>query len=209
MRRLGRLILGTLVQGVLFLVPIVLIAALAREAYGLLHRVFEPVARLLPPGRVVGLLMEDLLTIAAMALVFLVAGLFVATRPGRVLNARLEQAVLYRVPGYLMVRGVVAGIDGLDAGSRPEPVLVETDDGWAFGLLVERLPHDYCTVFLPDAPTPTSGDVRIVDAARVRPLDVPMLGLLGILTRSGAGAGTLAGPVLAAERRAAEGPPRR
>ena len=130
MQRLGRLILGTLVQGVLFLVPIVLIAALAREAYGLLRRLFEPVARLLPADRVVGLLLEDLLAIAVLALVFLIAGLFVGTRPGRVLSNRLEQTVLYRLPGYLMVRGVVAGLDGLDAEARPEPVLVETDEGW-------------------------------------------------------------------------------
>ena len=82
--------------------------------------------------------------------------------------------------------------------------LVETDDGWAFALLVEREPTGFCTVFLPDSPTPTTGSVRIVEATRVRPLDVSMLNLLACLTRSGAGAGALAERVLG-DRRAVAG----
>ena len=82
---------------------------------------------------------------------------------------------------------------GLDSEARPEPALVETDDGWAFALIVEHLPRGFCTVFLPDAPTPTCGSVRIVEASRVRPLEASMINLLGCLTRSGAGAGAIAG----------------
>ncbi len=111
------------------------------------------------------------------------------TRPGRLLSDRLERSVLYRVPGYLLVRGAVGSFPGLSGETRPEPSLVETDDGWAFALLVERGPPGFCTVFMPDSPTPTSGSVRLVDATRVRPLDASMLNLLACLTRSGAGAG--------------------
>ena len=72
---------------------------------------------------------------------------------------------------------------------------METDDGWAFALLVEREPPGFCTVFLPDSPAPTSGSVQLT-ATRVRPLDVSMLNVLGCLTRSGTGAGALARRVL-------------
>ena len=85
---------------------------------------------------------------------------------------------------------------GLSREMRPEPSLVETDDGWAFALLVEKEPPGVCTVFLPDSPTPTSGSVRIVEATCVRPLDVSMLNVLACLTRSGTGAAVLAEPVL-------------
>jgi uncharacterized membrane protein len=196
MRRFGYFLLATLVRGVLFLVPIVLIAVLAREGYQILRKMAQPIARLLPHERVFGILAEDLLAIFAILLVFLIAGLFVGTRPGRLLSNRLEETVLYRVPGYLLVRGAVGSFPGLNGDERPEPVLVETDEGWAFALLVERPDHGFCTVFLPDSPTPTSGSVRVVETKRVRSLDAPMLGLLACLTRSGAGAGALAGRVL-------------
>ena len=196
MRRIGLFLLVTFVRGVLFLVPIVLLAMLTREAYQLLRRVFQPLTALLPTDRLVGILMEDLLAVAAMGLVFLVAGLFVATRPGQLLSNRLEQSVLYRVPGYLLVRGAVGGFPGLSSETHPQPALVRSDDGWEFALLVERTPEGFCTIFLPDSPTPTSGSVRIVEASRVQVLNIPMLGLLGVLTRSGSGAWEAARPAL-------------
>jgi uncharacterized membrane protein len=200
MRHLGQFLLVALVRGILFLVPIVLIAVLAREGYQMLHRVSQPVARLLPEDRIFGILGEDLVSVVVIVLLFLIAGFFVGTRPGRRLSDRLERSVLYRVPGYLLVRGAVGGFPGLSRETRPEPSLVETDDGWAFALLVEREPPGFCTVFLPDSPSPTSGSVRIVEATRVRPLDISMLNLLACLTRSGTGAGALAGRVLADRR---------
>jgi uncharacterized membrane protein len=197
MRHFGQLLLLTLVRGIVFLVPIVLIAVLAREGYQMLRRVAQPIARLLPEDRVFGILAEDLISVVTIILLFLIAGVFVGTRPGRLLSDRLERSILYRVPGYLLVRGAVGSFPGLNNREmRPEPSLVETDEGWAFALLVEREPPGFCTVFLPDSPTPTSGSVRIVEATRVRPLDVSMLNLLACLTRSGTGAGVLAGRVL-------------
>jgi uncharacterized membrane protein len=197
MRHFGQLLLLTLVRGIVFLVPIVLIAVLAREGYQMLRRVAQPIARLLPEDRVFGILAEDLISVVTIILLFLMAGVFVGTRPGRLLSDRLERSILYRVPGYLLVRGAVGSFPGLNNREmRPEPSLVETDDGWAFALLVEREPPGFCTVFLPDSPTPTSGSVRIVEATRVRPLDVSMLNVLACLTRSGTGAGVLAGRVL-------------
>jgi uncharacterized membrane protein len=196
----GVVLLVTLIRGVLFLVPIVLVALLAKEAYRLFHQLFAPVARMFPAERFVGILLEDLVTLAAITLVFLIAGLFVATRPGRVLSDRLERTVLYRVPGYLMVRGAVGSFPGMDAQTdeQPQPVLVETDEGWAFALQVEpwAANSQYRTVFLPDSPSATSGAVRIVQASRVRSLPISTLALLSCLTRSGAGAEELAGPVL-------------
>jgi len=207
MRHLGQFLLITLVRGVLLLVPIVLVAVLAREGYQMLRRVSQPVARLLPVDRFFGILAEDLVSVVVIILVFLIAGLFVGTRPGRLLSDRLERAVLYRVPGYLLVRGAVGSFPGLSGDARPEPALVETNDGWAFALVVERQPQGFCTVFLPDSPTPTSGTVRIVEASRVRPLDAPILSLLACLTRSGTGAGALAARVLSDPRSGAGGQP--
>jgi uncharacterized membrane protein len=196
-RRVGQFLLITLIRGGLFLVPVVLVAILAQEGYQMLRRIAEPVARLMPQDRVLGLVVEDLLSVVAIVVVFLAAGLFVGTAPGRLLGSRLEHGILYRVPGYFLLRGVVGSVPGLDRERLTAPALVETDDGWAFALVVEEGPPGFRTVYLPDAPTPTSGAVRIVAASRVRPLDAPMLGLLGCLARSGAGAAELAGATLA------------
>ena len=67
MRHFGRLLLVTLVQGALFLVPVAIVTVLAREGYQMLRRLARPVARLLPADRVIGLLAEDLISVAAIA----------------------------------------------------------------------------------------------------------------------------------------------
>jgi uncharacterized membrane protein len=205
MRRFCHFLLATIVRGLLFLAPIVLIALLAREGYQMLRHAFHPLARLLPAERVAGMLAEDFLTVLAIILVLLVAGLFVSTGWGRLISSRLEQEVLYRVPGYLIVRGAVGNFPGLNGDARPKPAMVETADGWAFALVVEWQPRGFCTVFLPDAPTPTSGAVRVVEASRVRPLDAPIFAILGCLTRSGTGAGAIAGQLLDCPREGTDG----
>ena len=196
MRRIGRFLLITLVRGVVFLVPIVLIAVLASQGYQMIRRIFQPIARLFPSDRLLGMFVEDVVTILALALVFVIAGLFVGTSRGQLISNQLERGILYRLPGYLLVRGATWGYLGLDSEHPVAPVLVETEDSWALGLLVERHPEGYCTIFLPGSPTPTSGDVRIFEESRVRLLDTTMLGMISCLTRSGVGAGALAAQVL-------------
>lgn len=207
MRRIGGFLVATLVRGIVFLLPVTLVAVLARETYRALVAMTQPLAAWLPFGRVFGVLMEDLLAIAMILAVFLLAGLFVGTRRGRSLSDRLERMILYRVPGYLLVRGAAGGMPGLKLGSEFAPVLVRLDDAWIFALLVERHDWGFCTVFAPDSPSPTSGGVMLVETDRVRPLESNVLGLLGCLTRSGVGAGKLAATILAPSSSSSSSPP--
>ena len=133
---------------------------------------------------------------SAIVLVFLIAGLFVGTRPGRLLSDRLERAVLYRVPGYLLVRGAVGNFPGLKRtrGRNPRwwrPTTAGPSPCWSSGC-----PRGSARSSCPTRPRPRAGPCGIVEASRVRPLDAPMLSLLACLTRSGAGAGELAGRAL-------------
>jgi uncharacterized membrane protein len=192
MKRFGQFLLATLVRGVLFLLPFALVGVLLRETHRALLTVTRPLAAWLAVRPLFGVLPEDLLAVVLITLAFLIAGLFVGTRSGRALSDRMERLVLYRLPGYLLVRGVVGGVPGLQLGSDFAPVLVHTSEGWSLGLLVERLPQGWCTVFIPDAPAPTKGKVVVVEASRVRPLQASVLSLTSCLTRSGVGAAALA-----------------
>jgi uncharacterized membrane protein len=192
MKRFGQFLLATLARGILFLLPFTVVAVLIRETHRALLSVTRPLAGWLPIRPVFGVLPEDVLAIVVVTSAFLIAGLFVATRSGRALSDRLERLVLYRVPGYLLVRGAVGGVPGLQLDSDLAPVLVRRDEGWSLALLVERLPQGLCTVFIPESPGLTSGEVLLVEAGSVRPLGASVLSLLSCLTRSGVGAGALA-----------------
>src|SRR5690242_671095 len=120
-RRFRQFLLATLARGVLFLLPITLIVVLTRETYEAFLSFTRPLAAWLPVGPVFGVLLEEVLAIVLITLAFLLAGLFVGTGSGRALSDRLERLVLYRVPGYLMVRGAASGMPGLQLGSEFAP----------------------------------------------------------------------------------------
>src|SRR5262249_25169733 len=134
MRRFGQLLVATLVRGILLLLPFTIIAVLVRETYRALLSVTRPLAAWLPIHPVFGLLLEHMLAIVLIMSAFLIAGLFVATRTGRALSDRLERLVLYCVPGYLLVRGAVGGLPGLQMHSDFVPVLARESEARRYSL---------------------------------------------------------------------------
>ena len=65
------------------------------------------------------------------------------------------------------------------------------EGGWQFGVQTEALGNDLISVFVPGAPNPHSGSVFFFPADIVRPADVRMAAALNCLRRCGAGASTL------------------
>ena len=72
-----------------------------------------------------------------------------------------------------------------------KPALVEIEDAFAPGFIVEELPDGRYTVFLPSAPTPMAGTIFIIDAARVHPVDIPFTTAFQCVAKWGTGAGQL------------------
>jgi uncharacterized membrane protein len=65
--------------------------------------------------------------------------------------------------------------------------LVSVEGGWQIGYLLEPLENGWVTVFLPQAPTPMSGNVMYLPADRVRPLGINMVPAMSIVKSLGAG----------------------
>jgi uncharacterized membrane protein len=66
-------------------------------------------------------------------------------------------------------------------------VLVSIEEGWQIGYLLERLEHGWVAVFLPQAPTPMSGNVMYLPAERIRELDMTMIQAMSLVKRIGLG----------------------
>jgi uncharacterized membrane protein len=66
-------------------------------------------------------------------------------------------------------------------------VLVSIEDGWQIGYLLEPLGNDWVAVFLPQAPTPMSGNVVYFPSDRVRPLEITMVQAMSVVKRIGVG----------------------
>jgi uncharacterized membrane protein len=66
-------------------------------------------------------------------------------------------------------------------------VLVEADGGWQLAYLLEALHDGWVAVFVPQSPTPMSGNVIYAEAARVQTLDLSMSEAMQLVKRLGIG----------------------
>ena len=61
------------------------------------------------------------------------------------------------------------------------------EGGWQIAYLLELLKNDWVAVFLPQAPTPMSGNIMYVPTERVRRLEITMAEAMAIVKHMGIG----------------------
>ena len=178
---------ATLVGGLMFLVPVALLAVVLRHALQFAGKLAEPLAAVLPVSHVGGVAVATLIAIAILLVVAFLAGLLSRTGPGRRVTHWFEESILGGLPQYRMVKSLAEGLTQLETGGDMQPVLMRGDEGWMLGYQMEELPDGWRVVFLPASPTPMSGNVMYVEATRVKPLDLSMRDAMQLVKRLGIG----------------------
>jgi uncharacterized membrane protein len=192
MKALKEFLRTTIFGGLVFLVPLILILLVLRHALDLAMKLAHPIAALLPEG---GLSRPALATlVAALVLVVLafLAGLASRTTAGRRLTQWFEESLLGGLPQYRMAKTVAEGFAQVESGATPmQPALVLIDEGWQVAYLLEELRDGWVAVFVPQSPSPMSGNVMFVQGERVRVLDIPMKDVIVLVKRLGVGSSEL------------------
>ena len=178
---------STLVGGLMFLVPVVLVAVVLRHALQVAGKIAEPLAAVLPVSHVGGVGVVTLVAVAILVAIAFLAGLLARTGPGRRVTHWFEESLLGGLPQYRMVKSLADGLTQLETGGALQPVLMRGDEGWMLGYQMEELPDGWRVIFLPASPTPMSGNVMYVEASRVKPLDLSMRDAMQLVKRLGIG----------------------
>jgi uncharacterized membrane protein len=183
----------TIVGGVLFLVPIVVLALILGKVLEVGRKVLAPVAAYLPAGMDVGAPKATFLAIVATVLICFVSGLFARSILARHIVEGLEESVLTKIPAYQYLKDVTGSILGADNTGEHRIVLVRTGGAWRVAVQAAILSNDHIAVFLPNAPNANSGAVMFVSRDQVRQTDIPLSRALYCMKRYGAGADALLG----------------
>jgi uncharacterized membrane protein len=170
----------TLVGGLVFLLPLVVVLAVLGHGLALMNRVAEPLAAMFPDRQVGGVAVASLVAMLLLLVVCYGAGLLARMALGRSFSASLEDRLQTIYPRYTVIKGMTQalGIEGVRSSLKT--VLVDFDDHQAPGLEVERTADGRVVVFLPGAPDPWSGNVVVVSHERVGGLPAD----IGALNRS-------------------------
>ena len=184
--RKGGLFKATLLGGILFLLPIVLIAFLLGKALGFAKRLSDPVVQAAGVNTFAGAATGTLVAIGVLVLLSFGAGLLARTRLGQITFSRLENSVLSLFPQWRMARGLIQSFE-TESQTEMEVVLVPTDAGWCIGLVLEKPEGEWWTIFIPGSPQWTSGAVAFAHADQVHQSGLTPAQAILLMRRCGAG----------------------
>ena len=177
----------TIIGGLVFMVPVVIVLVIAGKALEIMMLVAKPLGNLIPVDSIGGVAVANVLALLGLALICFVAGLIARSEMARKVYRSLDSALL-AIPGYAFVRGFTDSMTSSQETAKSLlPVLVRFDDNEQIGFEVERLEQGKVVIYLPGAPDPWSGSVVYFSEDRVKRLDMTVAQAINNIRHLGRG----------------------
>ncbi len=191
MKGLADFVKTTIVGGLLFLVPALILVVVIKSAFELITKVLVPIERFLPLKSFGGVAVAHVLSILIILGICFAAGLAARTRLGRTLSEVLEKAIARKIPGFGLIKGMTGEVANIQLQSDISVALARIEEAWMLSFILEELENGLLVVFVPSAPTPAAGSVYYLTEDRVKRLDVPVSTAMKVIMRLGLGSGEL------------------
>jgi uncharacterized membrane protein len=167
----------TVIGGLLFLVPLVVLGLVVAKAISVLLVVAEPMAAIIPLESIGGIALANVIAAGIILLVCFLAGLLARTESAKKVVDSIESTVMHKIPGYTFLQGLTSTLNPEET-SDLKPVLVSLGSSARIGLEVEHVGEDRIAVYFPGSPNAWSGIVQIVSADQIKPIDVSMMSVI-------------------------------
>ena len=193
--RMREAIRATLLGGVVFIIPLVCVVVLVGKAFQIMKTIGTPLSRIMPVETLAGVAFVEIVTALLLFGCCLAAGLAARSQRGQILHRKLDEVLMNLLPGYAWVKGMTGDISDQDARQTFQAVLVQFDDQYQVGYMVDQINSDVVVVYLPGAPDARAGAITLVAAERLRSLDLDFGTVARLCKKLGQGAGELLGDV--------------
>ncbi len=181
----------TLIGGLIFLIPFVVIMAVLGKAVKIMLALANPISKIIPIESVAGIAFVNILAIVVLVFICFFAGLMARSKAGKHAFNSLDIKLMALLPGYAFVKGIAGSMD--DKGDKKvlTPVLAKFDDQSQVGFEVERLDNGLVAVFIPGSPDTWSGAVAYMTEDRVEKLNIDFTAATKTLRTLGRGSNDL------------------
>jgi uncharacterized membrane protein len=186
MRGIYRFLRSTVIGGLVFLLPVVVLGSIVVWAVEAARKAIAPVFEWLPDKSVGGVSLAVVSAVLGVVFACFLAGLFAETAIIRRLGERAERLAL-SIPGYALMKNVGANLVGIEGKHPAKTALVRFEASWQLGFLMETLADGRYVVFVPGVPRALVGTLHIIAADRVQVLAMSVSGALDVLGRLGVG----------------------
>ena len=176
----------TALGGLLFLVPIVVIGMALGYVYSVAAGSYHHVKPWIPFDTATGVAIVFCLATVALLLTCFVFGLLAQRAIGRHFTRTIEQQLIKVYPKYAIYKDLLAGkLGGDDNVPSLRPVLVRKEGLLLLAFEADRLATGHVVIYFPGAPDAWTGSMALVEAAQVRPINLPFSQMIGIGERLG------------------------
>ena len=175
MKSIVKLLKSTLIGGIFFLVPVVLLIIVLSKAHDIMLKIAQPLSDLIPLDKIGGVAIANILVVLLILLICLFAGLLATLPRFKAFQQYLEEKILGPIPGYRVIKAFLNSMELYESsGEKMAPVLVSLENHQKLGFEVERSRGGQVVVYLPDTPSFITGEVVIVSSEQVSTLKVPL-----------------------------------
>lgn len=156
-----------IISGILFLLPVFVVAYLVQKIWKGLTGFGTKLAKTLGLETVNGISVSPIITTLVLIAIFFFCGLLVEfAKIGR-FRTWLENAFLKYIPGYVKYK-VKMEEKLLPPDDTRIPVFVQLNNAWKPGFLIEK--HEgRSVVFMPHTPETDTGDIWLIDDEKIQP----------------------------------------
>ena len=191
----------TAIGGLIFMLPIVVVAMILNKAFKIMMLVAVPLDKLIPIESIGGVALSNILAVLCTFAGCFLAGLVAKSKMGKTTFNLIDAKLLLFFPGYSYLKSLTSPFtDEKDEGKVLKPIIAKLDDQSQLAFEVEHADDGTVVVYVPGAPDSRSGNVVYLTPDRVEPLDIPFGEVTKSLRQFGRGSSawlSSGGPVMA------------
>jgi uncharacterized membrane protein len=178
-----------LVTGFIFIMPVLVSLVVLSRFWKHMLRVGGRLSQTMRIDTVLGSSGDAVVAVLFFLAVCIVAGLLVRISFLRRASERMDHRLNDLIPGYSQIRSEATKKIGAEKAQEPlfDACLVKMQELWQPGYIIEQNADGTDTVFVPQAPAFTSGQVYVVDPSRIKKLAINSAALNAHLNRLGKG----------------------
>lgn len=167
-------ILSTLIQGSIFLLPLLIILILLSVLFGFIFKVVAPLSALLDNGGGAPDWFRNLLSIGIVVLAVFIFGMIVKSAKGKDYFVGIEKRYLMKIPLYTLVHQTVYQFSGMEKLPFSQVVLIDPYKAGTLmtGFVTDQVNENLYTIFVPTAPNPMNGNIYHVPKESIQFLTV-------------------------------------
>ncbi|WP_018344767.1 DUF502 domain-containing protein [Cytophaga aurantiaca] len=168
MKKILIILKNTLLRGIVFTVPILVVVIVLEQVFEKLQQIANPIADLLPYHSLFGIGKAYWAVFLILILVGLLMGLVARLKVAMNSVIWLEDNLLNRLPGYTFMKQMGESMIGANDTSAYKVVLLDIEDSWQLAYLVEELDGNMIAVYVPSVPSALDGDLFYVPKSRIK-----------------------------------------